>query len=48
MCYFLVGLCGANGRPACFFFVSSHSQCMQVLNIYDGESYREKPSWKGV
>lgn len=33
-------------RKACFFPVISHSQCMNVLNIYDGMIYMEKPSWK--
>ncbi len=30
-----------------FFPALSHSQCMHMLNIYDGRSYTEKPSWKG-
>lgn len=33
---------------ACFFCpFLSHSQWMQRLNIYDGRSYWEKPSWEG-
>lgn len=42
----LVALCGAGERKTCFFSVLSHSQCMHVLNIYDGWSYMEKPSLK--